>query len=112
MQVAPVTKVLGAVIEMVKKGNRVVFDRDEKERCTSHIFHKPTGNKIEIHEVGPRGAEHYEFDMWVQVGKNKPLNQMATPSALKRSFVHANKFDKLASNFETSDHLTAFTRLA
>ncbi len=98
---------------MVKAGNRVTFDRDSNQKCTSEIFNKPTGKKNKINEVGPPGAEHYEFDMWVQVGKAKNLNQMSTArSALKKSYVHGNKFGELASNFQTSDHLTAFTRLA
>ena len=49
-QVAEVSKTLGAVIEMVKKGNRVVFDRDENQNCTSEIYNKPTGQRIKINE--------------------------------------------------------------
>ena len=51
--------------------------------------------------------------MWVQVGKTKDLNSLKTAkSALKSSsVVHANKFEKLASEFVESDHLSSFTRL-
>ena len=58
---------------MVKAGNRVVFDRDENQKCTSEIFNKPTGKKIKINEVGPPGSEHYEFDMWVPTKKGTLL---------------------------------------
>ena len=60
IQVAGVKKTLGAVMPMMKAGNRVVFD-DEG----SYIFNKPTGKYTVIEE---RNGE-FVFDLWVQRAK-------------------------------------------
>ena len=60
-QVAPVTKPLAGIREMVKANNRVVFDDSE-----SYILNKTHGTKVPINEV----QGQYEFDMCVHVGKN------------------------------------------
>ena len=110
-QVAKVSKPLGAVIEMVKKGNRVTFDRDDKGNCTSEIFNKPTGHKIPIKEVGPTGAEHYEFDMWVKVGKKdfNAVNHISNKTA--NTVVSKTKFDAFRDDFCQSNIVQDFTRL-
>ena len=45
-QVAQVHKALGSVSQMVKKGNRVIFDMDEEGRDVSHITNKQTQENI------------------------------------------------------------------
>ena len=54
----------------------MTFDCDDQGNCTSEIYNKPTGNRIPINEVGPKGCESYEFDMWVQVGNKKGVNSL------------------------------------
>ena len=75
-QIADITKPLAGVIEMVKAGNRVVFDREGGENVSS-ILNKKTGVLIPIEEVG----NAYEFDMFVRkpdnvntVSEEKPVN--------------------------------------
>ena len=58
-EIAELSKPLGAVIEMVKKGNRVVFDETESGVNMRSIYNKKTGRFIPINKVG-RG---YSFDM-------------------------------------------------
>ncbi len=47
-QVAGVNKALGSVNQMVRKGNRVVFDEDEHGRDISYIMHKATQQKMHL----------------------------------------------------------------
>ncbi len=60
-QIADISKNLAGVIEMVRAGNRVVFDREQGENVSS-ILNKETGVLIPIGEVN----DSYEFDMFVQ----------------------------------------------
>ena len=46
--VAAVKKSLGSVSQMVRNGNKVVFDMDEYGKDISYIFHKNTGGKIPV----------------------------------------------------------------
>ena len=45
-QVAKVNKALGSVNQMVRRGNRVVFDQDEQGRDISYILHKATNQRM------------------------------------------------------------------
>ena len=47
-QVAAVKKALGSVSQMVRNGNKVVFDMDEYDKNISYILHKNTGGKIPV----------------------------------------------------------------
>ena len=47
-QVAAVSKALGSVSQMVRNGNRVVFDQDGNGNNTSYIEHKGTGQCIPV----------------------------------------------------------------
>ncbi len=57
-EVSKVTKTLGAVSEMIDKGNKVVFDEDE---C--YILNKETNRKTRIRRRG--GA--FEFDIYIYI---------------------------------------------
>ena len=46
---------------MVKAGNRVTFDENEKGENVSHMLHKRTGKTSPIRYNGI-----YEFDLWVK----------------------------------------------
>ena len=50
IQVADVHKVLGSVREMVKAGNRVVFDEDANGKCCSYLENKRSGKRTAIHD--------------------------------------------------------------
>ena len=60
-QVAPVHKTLGSVHQMVRKGNRVIFDTDESGCDVSNIVHKASGKRIPLR--GENGL--YVLDMLV-----------------------------------------------
>ena len=47
-QVAAVSKALGSVSQMVRNGNRVIFDQDGNGNNTSYIQHKETGQCIPV----------------------------------------------------------------
>ena len=66
-QGAKITKALGSIKEMVKAGNKVIFDQDEHGKNTSHIYNKHTKGTVPINDT----TKGYEFDMWVKVGKNR-----------------------------------------
>ena len=58
-QVARVTKALGSVSQMVKNGNKLVFDQDSSGKDTSYIQNKRSNEKIWLrHENGV-----YVFDL-------------------------------------------------
>ena len=66
-QMANVKRPLDSVIELVKEGNRVVFDQSNGVNI-SDITHKATGKTIPINEVN--GA--YEYDLWIKkIEKNQ-----------------------------------------
>ena len=50
IQVADVNKVLGSVREMVKAGNKVVFDEDANGKPCSYVEYKKTGMRTVIHD--------------------------------------------------------------
>ena len=96
-KIADIAKPLGAVIEMVQAGNRVVFDQDDYTgNNISSIFNKKTQKYIPIDEVG-RG---YKFDMWIPVGK-KSVNSIgqATITKQQKSIEVKNKYEKLCPDF-------------
>ncbi len=64
-EVSKVTKTLGAVSEMIDKGNKVVFDEDE---C--YILNKETNRKTKIRRRG--GA--FEFDIYYEKVNSKNAN--------------------------------------
>ena len=65
IQVADVSKVLGSVREMVKAGNRVVFDEDANGNCISFLECKATNVKTAIRERNGT----YQFDIRVPKGR-------------------------------------------
>ena len=66
IQVADVHKVLGSVREMVKAGNRIVFDEDANGKCCSYLEHKKSGKRTNIYDNPEHGLsslrapEHHE----------------------------------------------------
>ena len=52
VQVADVSKALGAAREFLDTGNRVVLDRDEQGRSCSYLDHKATGHRTAVSEKG------------------------------------------------------------
>ena len=74
-QVAGVHKALGSVSQMVRNGNRVVFDQDGAGRDISYIQHRATQEKIPIRlENGV-----YVLDLLVA-----PASQSGTTSVVTR----------------------------
>ena len=65
IQVADVNKVLGSVREMVRAGNKVVFDQDSSGKCCSYLEHKSTGKRTAIHE----NNGNFEFIIKVPKGE-------------------------------------------
>ena len=62
---ADVNKVLGSVREMVRAGNKVVFDQDMSGKCCSYLEHKSTGKRTAIHE----NNGNFEFTIKVPKGE-------------------------------------------
>ena len=65
IQVADVNKVLGSVREMVKAGNKVVFDEDVNGKSCSYVEHKKTGRMTIIHDNGG----NFQFTIKVPKGE-------------------------------------------
>ena len=72
IQVADVSKVLGSVREMVKAGNRVVFDEDANGNCISFLESKATKVKTAIRERNGT----YQFDIKVPKGKGGGVEEV------------------------------------
>ena len=72
LQVADVSKVLGSVREMVKSGNRVVFDEDANGNCISFLECKATNVKTAIKERNGT----YQFDIRVPKGKGGGVEEV------------------------------------
>ena len=72
IQVADVSKVLGSVREMVKSGNRVVFDEDANGRCISYLESKATRVKTAIHDRNGT----YQFDIKVPKSKGGGVEEV------------------------------------
>ena len=51
LQVARVKKALGSASQMVKNGNRLVFDQDSSGKDTSYIQNKRTNEKILLRQA-------------------------------------------------------------
>ena len=49
-QVARVKKALGSVSQMVKNGNKLVFEQDSNGKDTSYIQNKRTNEKIRLRQ--------------------------------------------------------------
>ena len=65
IQVSDVSKVLGSVREMVKSGNRVVFDEDANGNCISFLECKSTNIRTAIRERNGT----YQFDIKAPKGR-------------------------------------------
>ena len=75
IQVADVNKVLGSVREMVKAGNRVVFDEDANGKPCSYVEYKKTGKRTVIHD----NNGNFQFSIRVprgEAGVNKVEEDM------------------------------------
>ena len=66
IQVADVNKVLGSVREMVKAGNKVVFDEDANGKCCSYVEYKKTGKRTTIHD------NNGNFQFTIKIPKGDP----------------------------------------
>ena len=74
IQIADVSKVLGSVREMVKSGNRVVFDEDDNGNCISFLECKATQVKTAIREHNGT----YKFNIRVPKGKGGGVEEVTT----------------------------------
>ena len=72
IQVADVSKVLGSVREMVKAGNRVVFDEDSNGNCISFLECKATNVKTAIKERNGT----CQFDIRVPKGRGGGVEEV------------------------------------
>ena len=72
IQVADVSKVLGSVREMVKSGNRVVFDEDSSGNCISFLECKATNVRTAIRERNGT----YQFDIKVPKAKRGGVEEV------------------------------------
>ena len=72
-QVANVQKALGSVSQMVRRGNRVVFDRDGSGKDLAYIENKR--NKERIYMRQEKGV--YVLDVLVAPPKSKPFGRQA-----------------------------------
>ena len=72
IQVADVSKVLGSVREMVKSGNRFVFDEDANGNCISFLECKATQVKTAIREHNGT----YKFNIKVPKGRGGGVEEV------------------------------------
>ena len=63
IQAADVLKILASVFQMVKSGNRVVFDSEDDGG--SYVTHKATGRRTKMKE------ENGSFVFWLRLRKRK-----------------------------------------